>query len=85
MAGKNVPEFDPAQAGPSEDMAWGVISTLLAGPIVWGGFGMLADKLLNTSRVFLPLGVVLGFILSFYIVYVRFGKTPDPVKNEKEV
>ncbi len=60
--------------GPSEDMAWSAISSLLAGPIVWGGFGALIDHFAHTSRVFLPIGIVLGFITSFYIVYVRFGR-----------
>ena len=55
-------------------MAWSIISTLVAGPIVWGGIGALVDHFAGTNRVFLPLGVVLGFVTSFYIVYVRFGR-----------
>ena len=84
MTGDNLSKSDPANAGPSEDMAWAIISTLLAGPIVWGGIGALIDKAANTSRVFLPLGVVVGFITSIYIVYVRFGRdTENPSKGEK--
>lgn len=83
MTGKTRPSSDSANAGPSEDMAWGIISTLLAGPIVWGGVGALIDNFANTSRVFLPLGVILGFITSFYIVYVRFGKTTEPEQGDK--
>ena len=78
MTGENLPKFDPAKAGPSEDMAWRMISTLLAGPIVWGAIGALVVRLADTSRVFLPLGVVIGFITSIYIVYVRFGKDSEP-------
>ncbi len=78
MTGENLPKFDPAKAGPSEDMAWRMISTLLAGPIFWGAIGALVDRLADTSRVFLPLGVVIGFITSIYIVYVRFGKDSEP-------
>lgn len=55
-------------------MAWSIISTLLAGPIVWGGIGAAVDHYGGTTRVFLPMGVVLGFVTSFYIVYVRFGR-----------
>lgn len=55
-------------------MAWSAISSLLAGPIFWGGFGALIDHFAHTSRVFLPIGIVLGFVTSFYIVYVRFGR-----------
>lgn len=83
MTGENLPKFDPAKAGPSEDMAWGIISTLLAGPIVWGAVGALVDNVVNTSRVFLPLGVILGFITSFYIVYVRFGRNSDTEQGDK--
>ncbi len=83
MTGQSGPKFDPATAGPSEDMAWRMISTLLAGPIVWGGIGALVDNLVNTSRVFLPIGVTVGFITSFYIVYVRFGRSTELEKGEK--
>lgn len=61
-------------AGPGEDMAWSIISTLLAGPLVWGAVGALVDHLANTERVFLPIGIALGFGLAFYIVYVRYGR-----------
>lgn len=77
MTGDNLPNVDPAKAGPSEDMAWGIISTLVAGPIVWGAIGALIDNAINTTRVFLPLGVIVGFITSFYIVYVRFGRNSE--------
>jgi ATP synthase protein I len=83
MTGQSGPKFDPAAAGPSEDMAWRMISTLLAGPIVWGGIGALVDNLVNTSRVFLPIGVTVGFITSFYIVYVRFGRSTELEQGEK--
>jgi F0F1-type ATP synthase assembly protein I len=49
---------------------------------VWGGIGMLIDSLVGTTRIFLPLGIVLGFVVSFYIVYVRFGLETE--KNLKE-
>ncbi len=83
MTGENQPKVDPANAGPSEDMAWRIISTLLAGPIVWGAIGALVDRTVQTSRLFLPIGVVIGFITSIYIVYVRFGKDTEPTKGAK--
>jgi F0F1-type ATP synthase assembly protein I len=52
------------------DQVWGLISTLVGGPAVWGAIGYGADRLLDTS-VFLPIGVVVGFITSFYIVYIK--------------
>jgi hypothetical protein len=37
---------------------------------VWGGLGYGADRLADTA-VLTPLGVVVGFVTSFYIVYVK--------------
>ena len=60
-----------------------MVSTLVAGPLVWGGGGMLIDSLVGTTRIFLPLGIVLGFVVSFYIVYVRFGRETETIQEEK--
>ena len=53
-----------------ESQVWGLISTLVGGPAVWGAIGYGVDRLLDTSA-FLPVGVVVGFVTSFYIVYVK--------------
>jgi F0F1-type ATP synthase assembly protein I len=53
-----------------ESQVWGLISTLVGGPAVWGAIGYGVDRLLDTS-VFLPVGVVVGFVTAFYIVYVK--------------
>ncbi len=53
-----------------ESQVWGLISTLVGGPAVWGAIGYGVDRLLGTSA-FLPVGVVVGFVTSFYIVYVK--------------
>ena len=58
-----------------ESQVWGLISTLVGGPAVWGAIGYGADRLLDTS-VFLPVGVVVGFVTSFYIVYVKTSEQP---------
>ena len=58
---------------PSDDGAnqvWGLISTLVGGPAVWGAIGYGVDRLADTSA-FTPIGVVIGFLTSFYIVYVK--------------
>ena len=52
-----------------------MVSTLLAGPIVWGLIGLGVDAMLGTTRVFLPIGIVVGFLTSFYIMFVRFGRS----------
>ncbi len=53
-----------------ESQVWGLISTLVGGPAVWGAIGYGVDSLLDTSA-FLPIGVVVGFVTSIYIVYVK--------------
>jgi len=58
-----------------ESQVWGLISTLVGGPAVWGGIGYGVDRLADTSA-FLPIGVVVGFVTSFYIVYVK-TKPPE--------
>jgi len=54
------------------EAAWAIITTLLAGPIAWGGIGWLVDRWLGTG-VFLPAGVVVGMVGSFYLVIKRYG------------
>jgi len=58
----------------NEQDAWGLVSTLVAGPVTWGLIGGGVDMLVGTHRVFLGIGVALGFITSFYIAYVRYGR-----------
>lgn len=56
------------------DLANGVIAYLLAGPAGFGVLGWLLDRWLGTVW-FLPLGVVLGMVLSMYVIWLRYGKT----------
>jgi len=51
-----------------------MVSTLVGGPVTWGLIGGGIDMLVGTHRVFLGIGVALGFITSLYIVYVRYGR-----------
>lgn len=71
-------DSDPVAAQPEmgETDAWGMVSTLVAGPIVWGLIGAGADALAGTDRLFLAVGVVVGFVASLYITYVRYGRSP---------
>lgn len=57
-----------------ESQVWAAISTLVAGPAVWGAVGWAVDQWLHTTRTFTAVGVVVGFITSLYIVYIRFGR-----------
>ena len=83
MTNQKPQKLIPTDTGPGEDVAWGMVSTLVSGPLVWGGIGMLIDSLVGTTRIFLPLGIVLGFVVSFYIVYVRFGRETETIQEEK--
>jgi F0F1-type ATP synthase assembly protein I len=56
-----------------EAVAWSALGSLLAGPLVWGGVGYLADQWFGTGRLFTAIGVVGGSLTAFYIVYLRFG------------
>ena len=42
---------------------------------VWGGVGWLLDQWWDT-RVFFPVGVVLGISVAIYLVVVRYGASP---------
>jgi F0F1-type ATP synthase assembly protein I len=52
------------------DQVWGLISTLVAGPAVWGAIGYGVDRAADTA-VFTPIGVVVGFVTAFYVVYAK--------------
>lgn len=56
------------------DLGNAVIGYLLAGPLAFGGLGWLGDWLLDT-RFLLPVGVVLGMVLSLYVIWLRYGRT----------
>ncbi len=64
-----------------ESQVWGLISTLVGGPAVWGGIGYGADQLLGTALL-LPVGVVVGFVTSFYIVYVKTHVQPAAPRGD---
>ena len=57
-----------------EGLVWSVIGTLVSGPLVWGLIGTFIDRKLETAPRFLALGLILGFVVSMYIVYVRYGR-----------
>lgn len=74
-AGPDQPRpFHPSVVPQGESVAWSAMGSLLAGPIVWGGVGYLLDHLFGTGRVFTAIGVVVGSLTAFYIVYLRFGR-----------
>lgn len=57
-------------------MIWGMVGSLVGGPLAWGAIGWGLDYLFGTTRLFLPIGVVVGFITGFAIVLLRYGRDP---------
>ncbi len=72
----------PLPAG--EGLVWSVIGTLLSGPVVWGLAGAFLDRQLDSDPLYLALGLILGFGLSMYIVYLRFGRESTKSKQSGE-
>jgi F0F1-type ATP synthase assembly protein I len=58
-----------------------VIGTLISGMAVWGGVGWLLDHWLDT-RVFFPVGIILGTAVAIYLVVARYGAV-DPVPGRR--
>jgi ATP synthase protein I len=64
------PSLEPT----GEHVAHSAIGSLVGGVLVWGGVGLLLDHWLGTGRVLTALGVVVGSLTGFVIVYLRFGR-----------
>ncbi len=56
-----------------ESIVWSLMGTLLAGPVVYGLVGFGIDRFAGTSFG-VPVGIVVGFVLSGYIIYMRYGR-----------
>jgi F0F1-type ATP synthase assembly protein I len=67
------PRFNAAADGG----AWDIVAYLLSGMLLWGGAGWLLDWWLDVT-FFLPVGLLFGTGLALYLVYVRYGRAPDP-------
>jgi F0F1-type ATP synthase assembly protein I len=50
---------------------------MLSGMAVWGGAGWLLDRWLDT-KVFVPVGILLGMAVAIYVVVVRYGAVDPP-------
>ncbi|TKV61080.1 hypothetical protein FDO65_05385 [Nakamurella flava] len=59
---------------PASNEGWAVLSTLIAGFVVWGGLGWLLDHWWGT-RLMTPIGLLIGMGLGIYAVVMRFGAT----------
>jgi ATP synthase protein I len=54
--------------------AWSIMGTMIAGPVAWGGIGLLLDSWLDFRWLFLPIGMVVGMAGSIYLVIRRYGR-----------
>ncbi|HOB04783.1 MAG TPA: hypothetical protein PKM36_05890 [Propionibacteriaceae bacterium] len=56
--------------------AYTALGYILAGLLFYGGLGWLGDHYLET-RFLLPTGIILGAVLSLYLVIRRYGALND--------
>ena len=73
------PRPRPARAAPQgsgAETGYAVIGTMISGMAVWGGAGWLLDRWWDT-RVFLPVGILLGISAAIYLVVARYGGLPS--------
>jgi F0F1-type ATP synthase assembly protein I len=61
-----------------------ISATMLAGPAVWGGIGYLIDSLAGTGKVFMAIGMIVGAAGAAYIVYLKYGRQPEPAPHGTE-
>lgn len=54
------------------DLAWSVLSYLVAGMLVWGGLGWVGDRLLGQDKPWLvAIGVIVGVACGVYLALAR--------------
>lgn len=58
---------------PGMEEGYRILATILAGLLLYGGLGWLADHFLHTV-FWLPLGIVVGTVLSLYLVVRRHAE-----------
>jgi F0F1-type ATP synthase assembly protein I len=71
----------PARQGSGAETGYAVIGTLISGLVVWGGVGWLLDRWMDT-RVFAPVGIILGMAVAIYLVVKRYGAI-DPAQGRQ--
>jgi len=58
------------------DVGMRIVAELLAGLLLYGGLGWIGDHFLHTNFL-LPVGLLVGFGLSIYLVFKRFRGGED--------
>ena len=54
---------------------------LLAGLLIFGGIGVVLDRWLDMTAM-TPVGIVVGFLLGGYLVYLRVVRVPHDIDGE---
>lgn len=65
------------------DQGFVILAYLLAGLLLYGGLGWLLDQWLHTNW-FTPIGIILGFVLSMYLIIKRYNLTNPTTDKTKE-
>lgn len=63
----------PSGSHGDESIVWSIVGTLLSGPALYGLIGFGVNELFDVSFG-IPIGIVVGFVLSGYIIYMRYGR-----------
>ncbi|MQW75522.1 hypothetical protein GHK92_06525 [Nocardioides sp. dk4132] len=77
MASKDAPENGQ---GPQPD-PWQAFSQIVAGVLLYGGAGWLADRWLGTTFL-VAIGILIGAGFGIYMVVKQFGHVP-PTDSKK--
>lgn len=56
------------------DVGYAVLGYLMAGPLGFGLLGLVLDLMLGIWLL-LPVGVLVGMVLSMYTIWLRYGRT----------
>jgi F0F1-type ATP synthase assembly protein I len=57
------------------DLAWAMFSSVAAGILLYGGIGWLLDRWLGLEGVLFPIGVLVGFGLGTWLVFIRSNQS----------
>ena len=71
----------PPRQGSGAETGYAALGTMISGMAVWGGAGWLLDQWWDT-RVFFPVGVILGMAVAIYLVVARYGAV-DPGTGQR--
>lgn len=75
------PNDDRPDADKPSGDPWQAFSYLVAGVLLYGGLGWLADRWLGTSFLVM-VGILLGAGLGVFMVFKTFGARSDQTRGE---